>query len=261
MTRDRAKLYQEISYRREDQLFEAKLAIFDLDDTLVMNRHATLLARDAAIRSLFGENLQDQDRFELLDKWQRLMWFFGPNEREAVFKALVLDQCASDKLIERLTIADRVYERVLMSNLKCVDGAQEVLDKLSKREIKVALISNGIAKRQWKKIQKTGLGNFFRPSNTLIPKEGSPMAKPHPTSILKMCDQLEVPPDKTFLVGDRISDIVAANMAGCKSVLFYQKNLEVRAPSPIGNRLEIEVPDYSISTLKDFLKIISPDCQ
>jgi phosphoglycolate phosphatase-like HAD superfamily hydrolase len=71
-----------------------------------------------------------------------------------------------------------------------------------------------------------------------------------------MCYKLNVKSNETLLIGDRTSDVVAANLANCQSVFFYRKNLDVKSPTPMGNLLDIEVPKFSISSLVEVLGIV-----
>ena len=44
--------------------------------------------------------------------------------------------------------------------------------------------------------------------------------KPKPGMILQACADLNIDPRKSYMVGDRISDIIAGHLAGCTTILF-----------------------------------------
>lgn len=240
--------------RNRDNTFE--LVIFDLDDTLLANREATLLARDAALCTLFGNNLRPQERAMLMEKWQRLGWFFGPEERMIILTVLAKEKELSGSIKDQVKRAEQHFENVFISNIKPIPGAFRLLADLTEAGLKVALISNGIAKTQLRKLRKTGLTKYFLTRNTIISPETSLLSKPHPFPIRKICHNLSITPEKTLAVGDRVSDVVAANLAGCCSVLFNRNNLQVKKPNSSKNLLRVEVPYYSIHTLNQLRNII-----
>jgi len=45
-------------------------------------------------------------------------------------------------------------------------------------------------------------------------------AKPHPFAVLHVCEQLNVPPQQSVVVGDYLFDLQSARRAGAKSVLY-----------------------------------------
>lgn len=233
---------------------EFGLVIFDLDDTLVENREATLIARNAAISLLFSQYSNEQ-RLELLEKWQRLTWFFSSEEQKTELKILVKES-GSKITSKRIKEAELTFREIYFSNIKPVNGTFELLDKLLEMGIKIGLVTNGKIKFQRAKLEKTNLSKYFHFNNVIIAPEGSKKAKPHPYSVSKMCYKLNVKSNETLLIGDRTSDVVAANLANCQSVFFYRKNLDVKSPTPMGNLLDIEVPKFSISSLVEVLGIV-----
>lgn len=208
--------------------YKHKLVIFDLDDTLITTREATLLGRDAAIGALFGENPSVQDRFVLLGKWQRLSWFFGSDEWRVALTVLAIEGGISDSVQIRVKKAEDILHTVFFLNIQLVIGVEEILMKLIEMGIKIGLVSNGPKSRQQKKLEETKLNRYFNQGNVIIEPDESKISKPHADQILKMCHQMNIQPKDTLVVGDRVSDIVAANLAGCWSVLFYRRNLEIK---------------------------------
>ena len=132
---------------------EFGLVIFDLDDTLVENREATLIARNAAISLLFSQYSNEQ-RLELLEKWQRLTWFFSSEEQKTELKILVKES-GSKITSKRIKEAELTFREIYFSNIKPVNGTFELLDKLLEMGIKIGLVTNGKIKYQRAKLEKT----------------------------------------------------------------------------------------------------------
>lgn len=72
--------------------------------------------------------------------------------------------------------------------------------------------------------------------------------KPEPDGILATCERLGVSPGKTCCVGDFEFDIIAANAAGCRSVLY----LPAGSPPPWADAADDVI--RSLSALKSILE-------
>ena len=93
-------------------------------------------------------------------------------------------------------------------------GAVETLATIRDANIKIALLTRNTRESMQKVIAKFGLEFDLAWS-----REDGPI-KPEPDSVLKACDTLGVPPERTACVGDFQYDIVAANAAGAVSILL-----------------------------------------
>lgn len=75
--------------------------------------------------------------------------------------------------------------------------------------------------------------------------------KPKPGMLLKAMYDHKIKPNKSFMIGDRASDIKAGSLTGIKTILFDPENLEQNY------LLEYNVkPDFTIKKLPEIIEII-----
>ncbi|MCP4584246.1 MAG: HAD family hydrolase [candidate division Zixibacteria bacterium] len=126
-----------------------------------------------------------------------------------------------------------------------MEGAKAVLKKLAEK-YQLGVISNGLAKAQYQKLDSIGIKNIFE-SITISEEVG--LQKPDPRIFWKAGSGLDRKPEECLYVGNSYNiDILGAIAAGMASCWF----------NPGGNRpVEQErKPDYEISSLRDILKTI-----
>jgi phosphoglycolate phosphatase-like HAD superfamily hydrolase len=231
-----------------------KLAIFDLDDTLLATRDAVLVARDCVLREFLGLETP-LSLMAAQDVWQRLTWYYSVDDRLGIFSALCHSMRLSAPDPPTCDLIGKRYAEVFASSLKLTSGAENVLDRLKSDGKLIGLVTTGKSGFQKEKIALTQLERWIPSTLTLIEEPGSPSAKPRPTSILNLCSSINVKPSDVLAVGDRITDVIAGNLAGCRTVLYYGRSLEVRLPGPNGI-IDLEIPDYSIRRLSDLLQFL-----
>lgn len=81
--------------------------------------------------------------------------------------------------------------------------------------------------------------------------------KPKPGMFFKAQKRLNINLKNSIMVGDRVSDIVAGNLAGCKTVLKINKfsNLKMITTN-LKYSKEMEQPNYKISKLREMITIM-----
>ncbi|MDD3012873.1 MAG: HAD family hydrolase [Candidatus Gastranaerophilales bacterium] len=80
--------------------------------------------------------------------------------------------------------------------------------------------------------------------------------KPKPGLLIKAIEKYSIDPSKSFMVGDRISDIIAGFLAGCKTIQYKSgKHLEPMIKTDLNIPENIQ-PDYIIDRISDLRKII-----
>jgi len=80
--------------------------------------------------------------------------------------------------------------------------------------------------------------------------------KPKPGMIIKAIEKYNIDSSKSFMVGDRISDIIAGFLAGCKTVQYKSgKHLEPMIRTDLNIPENIQ-PDYVINQISDLKDII-----
>lgn len=225
------------------------VVIFDLDDTLIDTRVAVGAAR-RAVAEAFVPGLNAASHSEILAEWQRVTWFFRPEDHVMAIDMLRRERDLPHLAAPQAEELEHMFRVVLMEHLRPAQGAYELLGWLSSIGLRSAIVSNGSVGFQMEKIRHTGLAEWFDDGLIHICEPMGREGKPYPTPFLVVCSRFGVQPSRALVVGDRISDVIGGNLAGCTTVLVMVENLDVKTPSPAG-RLAVEVPAHSIRRLLD----------
>jgi HAD superfamily hydrolase (TIGR01662 family) len=122
-----------------------------------------------------------------------------------------------------------------------VDGAQEALDRLRARGVRVGVVSNqsgvarGIITRAQVDACMRRLDDLLGPFDTLQvcphgPDDGCTCRKPAPGMVKTACAELDVDPKRCVVIGDIGADVDAAAAAGAVGILV---------PTPVTRREEV----------------------
>ncbi|MDC0253347.1 HAD family hydrolase [Bacteriovoracales bacterium] len=91
-------------------------------------------------------------------------------------------------------------------------------------------------------------------------RKDSNLRKPRPGMLLKAQKDYGLDLSRSFMVGDRTSDVIAGNRAGCKTILvesgMHEKPL---IKSGLSYKEQDLIPNYKIKNPKMILKIINED--
>lgn len=104
----------------------------------------------------------------------------------------------------------------LIPQCKLYDGMQEIFDIIRKYKIKTCIVSTA-PKPYIEKI----VGHFNIPAEFIIGYHDVKPIKPHPASMLKALELMNVNAKDTISFGDRVIDIQASNAAGIESVACF----------------------------------------
>lgn len=83
------------------------------------------------------------------------------------------------------------------------------------------------------------------------PDDGCECRKPSPSLLLRAARDLDIDLGRSFMIGDRVSDIEAGAAAGCKTILLAQAAFEEQFPARPG-------PDYICPDWPCIARIIGP---
>lgn len=138
-----------------------KVVIFDLDNTLVINKPAAKSAYESALRFLAKESKLDFDK--LYNHWKRLVQKLvtesAPEKRafEYSLSLLAAHHKISDKLIP---LALKVYEKQLLDALRPMAGAKELVSWIKEQGGLVAVAAGTDRSLAKKKLKSTDLLKF-----------------------------------------------------------------------------------------------------
>lgn len=210
---------------------EKRLVIFDLDNTLVINRPAAKIAYESAIRFMAKETKLEFDK--LHNHWkkivQRLLAEPAPEKRgfEYSLRLLIADHKISEQLISPTL---RIFEKELLANLRPVPGAKEIVSWLKEEGSLVAVSAGtdrGLAK---KKLKSTELYQYI---DLIISASDVGVMKPHPDYYQLIMSELKTGTSQTIVVSDsKKEDIETAHKLGLKTIEIPANNPHLSALKP-----------------------------
>lgn len=203
--------------------------LFDLDDTIIdytaaedafietVSGESTLHAAGVTAERLRGIIARQMRRFWSDPEWARRATgehHSTRNVSRAIFHAALAEIGVNDpSLVERLT---ERYRALRAADMRLVPGAIDTLSRLRGRGIRLALVTNGRAASQRQKIDRFGLGPYFR--YILIEGEFG-AGKPEPAVYEAALRGLGCRPTEAWMVGDDLySDVAAPQRLGLAGV-------------------------------------------
>ncbi len=176
------------------------LLIFDLDGTLIDSRKDIANAVNFTFHTL---GLPQKDP-------ELIYGYVGNGVRRLIIDSL--DSDAPDLVSRALKIFERHYLIHLLNETTLYPGIRALMTRLKNK--KKAIATN-------KPIHYTrpileGL-NIYHQFDSIQAAEMNAPLKPHPGMILTVLNDLQVPRDKTVMIGDSQNDIEAASAAGVLS--------------------------------------------
>lgn len=182
--------------------------LFDLDDTL--------LNRDNAVDKMFlmilekcYEYVKHSARVEMLQKFKEYdKRDYGYSDKTRVFESF-FDEFPPKYRLLRADIQD-----FWNNNFPhCFSISQNTINLLNaiKKQVKVAIITNGSTQRQKAKILNTNLDNYF---DIIIISEEVGFSKPDKRIFELALNKLNVQPESALFVGDDIE----RDIGGCQNV-------------------------------------------
>lgn len=106
------------------------------------------------------------------------------------------------------------HERKAAEDSMLNSGATETLDEISRKGLKVGILTRNIKEHAEIVAEKHNLKFDF------IADRFSGPVKPDPHGMLHICQAFAIEPEEALAVGDYLFDILSANAAGCVSVLY-----------------------------------------
>ncbi|MET0933844.1 MAG: HAD family hydrolase [Mycetocola sp.] len=223
-----------------------RLALFDLDDTLMDHRGAVSRGILHHVDSTRVFALDDRERSVAL--WHELedRHYHRYLSKELSFagqrRARALDFAAAHGVSLSAVEADTWFDTYFESYRgawELFDDAVPCLDRMTDAGVRVGVITNGEADYQRVKLERTGLGDRFE----FVSASGSVgVAKPDPAIFRHACALFDVAPEDALYVGDRLlTDAVGAASAGLEGVWLNRFGNEV-VVGGIGHGQESEDP-------------------
>ena len=127
----------------------------------------------------------------------------------------------SDNEINQMAID---YITYLPENNTLFDGANEILEYLQDK-YKLHIITNGFAEVQYKKLENSGILNYFQ---TVTNSEMAGVKKPHPRIYEHALNLAKTNKENAIMIGDSIdADVKGAINFGMQAIYFNSEKKEV----------------------------------
>ena len=141
------------------------------------------------------------------------------------------------------------YIHNMWNGIKAFDDVLPVLIEL--KNFKLAVLTNGMAIHQRRKLAKSGLLHFFSGKNRdILTSSEVKFGKPHSHGFKFIINKLNLSTNEVIMVGDRPEgDIFGANKLGIKSVFINRENEVIKNKE--------YKPTYEIKSMKELPSIIS----
>lgn len=177
------------------------LIAFDWDGTLYDSTRLIVRCIQAAVIDVGGAKPSENDA----------AWVIGLGLAEALARAA--PDVPKEKYAE-LGARYRYHYLQHQDDLVLFDGVLQMIDALRARGHKLAVATGKSRRGLNEALKSVALRDRFDASRTADETFG----KPHPRMLLELMEELEVPPERTLMIGDTTHDLQLALNAGCPSV-------------------------------------------
>jgi phosphoglycolate phosphatase len=177
------------------------LIAFDWDGTLYDSTRLIVRCIQAAVVDVGGAKPSENDA----------AWVIGLGLAEALARAA--PDVPKEKYPE-LGARYRYHYLQHQDDLVLFDGVLQMLDALRARGHKLAVATGKSRRGLNEALRSVALRERFDGSRTADETFG----KPHPRMLLELMEELEVPAERTLMIGDTTHDLQLALNAGCASV-------------------------------------------
>ena len=174
--------------------------LFDFDGTIMDTNQVIIDSWQETFRTLEG---REQDRDVLLKT------FGEPLETtmRGFFPHVPLEEALS---------IYRGYQRDnFLTSIELFPGISELLDELSQRQVKMALVTSRLRHTTEQALDRFDLNKYF---GYVVTADDVTKHKPDPQSINIALEKIGSSPEHSLMVGDTLFDIQCAKNAGCRSV-------------------------------------------
>ncbi|MDQ0571772.1 phosphoglycolate phosphatase [Variovorax paradoxus] len=177
------------------------LIAFDWDGTLYDSTRLIVRCIQAAVIDVGGAKPSENDA----------AWVIGLGLAEALARAA--PDVPKEKYAE-LGARYRYHYLQHQDDLVLFDGVLQMIDALRARGHKLAVATGKSRRGLNEALKSMALRDRFDASRTADETFG----KPHPRMLLELMEELEVPAERTLMIGDTTHDLQLALNAGCASV-------------------------------------------
>lgn len=219
-----------------------KLALFDVDSTLVKSSKGHKEAFSYAFKEVYG-----------IDTNIKVVNYHGMTDQQIIIEVLKKSGMGEQEIKPRLKRCMKVIVEYFEKNIEhddivAMEGAGELLEELDKLDVLMGLVTGNLEPIAWGKMKKAGLDGYLKVGG--FGSDHMERAELVRIAIKKAEEKFGFDfNDNVFLFGDTPSDVRAGKLAGVKTIAvatgIYPKD-----------QLEKEQADFVLESLKDKNKII-----
>jgi len=231
-----------------------RFVYFDLDDTLIDTTSAVRAgfrdALDSLRREVAAAGLTPPSAaFE-----EKLFGVFGSSFAPEYLAAWLYQAGVADGFRQRLADEGTAAFRAAVATIKPYPEAADVLARLAAAGVGCGVITDGRTQRQEEKIARSGLARWLGP--VFISGNYPPFSdKPSQTMFRDGLAACGAPAGEVMFVGDRVKDVIGANLAGMISVRVRQG---WAAAEEVPADLAAAAPQFDIRHLGELPDLIRP---
>jgi len=223
-----------------------KVLLFDIDGTLLDTSSFAEIARRGAIDVMIEHGLPStqNETYKLL---KEIIAEYGSNYGKH-FNILTERICGKENpLLIALGIA--TYHNIKFSLLKPFPKTVKTLIYLKDRGYRLGIISNGITIKQWEKLIRLGIHDFF---DEIVTSEEVGCEKPKKEIFEEAMKRMNSTPENSIMIGNVFeTDIAGAMNIGMASILI-NPNLDTKISDENLENFDIEIID-TINELRNIL--------
>ena len=205
-----------------------ELIIFDLDGTLIDSVPDLAVAVNHMLTTLDRETFDEES----------IRYWVGNGAQILVKRALSgsneIDETLDEALFEKaLTVFLDFYGQHLCKTTKTYAHVPTTLHALKSEGYRLAIVTNKPFAFVTPILEGLHLDDLFE---LILGGDSLEKKKPDPLPLLHVCETLDIPVEKSVMVGDSKNDILAANTAGMQSIgvtygYNYGENIDTYEPS------------------------------
>ncbi len=220
-----------------------KGVIFDFDNTLMDFMKMKRAAVEAAVDAMIDAGLPYK-KAEMIEKIYKVYWAEGIEDQMIFDKVLTKEFGKIDYKILASGIIG--YRRAKEGTLALYPHVQLTLTGLTRRGIKMAVVSDAPRLPVWLRICGLGLQHYF---DAVVTFDDTGVRKPDPKPFKTALDALQLQPDEVIMIGDWAErDMVGAKAVGLKTVFARYGDLQ--------NQQNV-IADYEVNDIQELLEIVA----
>ena len=230
--------------------------IFDLDDTLIITRHALIVARMQILHT-YLKLINELDIQLALNIWFRLSLYYDSENLEIILPLISDELNLNQKFIRNDFIEIKNdYNNFEINNILLSKGADDIIRTCEQIGIPIAIYGNGNIEKQIKKLEKFPNLTSILSKGLFVFADGINFPlKPNPAGLLYLINKVLRANGKTAYVGDKITDVMTAKNAKCIAIQILSPSLTSKMP-PNPLILKHEFADFTFANLLQLHNIL-----